>query len=326
MTRPTVVLDWDTNTWRAAIDTAAIIKVSVDDVRNGAFLKTIAGSRLVVESPHLQARTPLSKAQVLTQPQLEEFHAHCIANDVVVYAFPHRLTTRAGKEAGLGEYQPLTAGQKRPTWKADKQADTLAIREYVLRWEPAMRLWSPAPKSLDDEVQAIRRDVQERMNGLRSEGPDGKMVDQPDYINMMAAIKRICQTATDAEAAHIAYYGIEFLTPTGRQKKNPSIRHAEPLALWLLVRNRDGSLRTRLDGEFVGIKFLRDRVGALHQYGKGIVRSQVQWHSRRAYEQKTLGRDLHWELETDEMVAERQALRAELRSHTNWLMKQFRDI
>lgn len=108
--RALVTGDWERGVGWYFYDGENIYTMSKEDFLKGKLFYGNPGCRLGIESAHLHERQPKSTAQVYERGELENILAIAKQNDVLIYAFPQKLSPRARKEiGGVGKEDDMKA-------------------------------------------------------------------------------------------------------------------------------------------------------------------------------------------------------------------------
>jgi hypothetical protein len=232
---------------------------------------------VVVEQAHLRERNVYSVSQVYTLDELRKLR--CAAK---VKLFPGKLVWRASEFAGNvdSDGKPIKDfdAESIAVYSAAHPAQRASWKRFVLpENDPARRLWPYR--------DALRADLQEALNPLRAAW--NAMPTAQRYA--LPEVKRFCDLLNDV---------YDQLTPGireqyGIRRTRNGIRverMASAITLYLAVYTREGRLRTRPDGGFIGVRFILDAIGLSHSHKPNMARSQLTWHGMRHYKGGRAGR------------------------------------
>lgn len=275
-TRDTVVYgaDWERKgQWLISRNGDPQYSLTRDEFKHATFADA---SDLIIEAAHLQERNKRSLAQVYELDELRE-----IACADRIRLFPGKKTYKASLYAGNAIVEVGPDGKSKTVCDKTKDAESLA--KYALdhplqlaSWktfklpenDPSRKLWPPRAD--------VREDVDLRMNELRAEW---RGVGSParHQLPEIAAIVGVLDANYSRLSQSVKeHYKLTYLQRSHELRVGTKL--SELVTAWMCVVNSDGTLRTRPDGEFVGIDFLRGAVGMSHKSVPNLARSQLTYH------------------------------------------------
>lgn len=277
-------LDWERDGWRVSINGAPCIKIGRDEL----LTMTFDGVDLViVEQAHMKERNVYSVAQVYTADELRRLA--CRSKIKLFPGMPGQLA-RAARTVGnvrrdaTGE--PVLedrGGYKVTVPDKDRDAETMALYaaaspERVATWKP-LRLDEDDPsRRLWPARDALRNDLREALNPLRTAW-NAKSTAEKYALPEVADFCALLDANFDALTAGIKeQFGIR------RSRNGIRVeRMSAALTCYLAVYTRNGELRTRPDGGFIGVRFILDAIGLSSSYRPNMARSQLTHYGMRHY-------------------------------------------
>ena len=277
-----VGLDWDRDGWRASLDGLSPTKISRADLLTEDFS---GFDVVIVEGAHFKERNPYSVAQVYSADELASLK---FLDRVQLFPSMAGQLAKASRETGciLYEADGVTPklddlGRTIPDKERDSEALALyskAHEDKRATWkrfhlpgqDPARRLWP-----YRDE---LRDDLREALNPLRAAWNAMGTAEKyalPEVADFVALLDK---GFDDLPEGVIKQFGIR------RSRNGIRVeRMTAALTCYLAVYTRDGQLRTRPDGGFIGIRFILDTIGMSATYRPNMARSQLTHHGMRHY-------------------------------------------
>lgn len=302
---PLVVgLDWERDGWRVSVGGASCTKMSREALLNEPF----AGIDLViVEQAHMRERNAYSVAQVYTAEELRRLR--CRAKIKLFPGMPGQLA-RAARAVGNVTTETNEWGGFLP----DKTKDAETMAQFAAASPARLASWKPLylegedpSRRLWEARDALRDDLKEALNPLRAA-----------WNAMGTAEKYALPEVADFCAlldANFDKLSPEVKAMFGIKRGRNGIRvekMAAALTCYLAVYTREGEIRLRPDGKFIGIRFILDSIGMSSSYKPNMARSQLTHHGMRWYGKKA-----------SEPVS--QALRSKYMRHLRHFLQFLRD-
>ena len=266
-----VALDWERDGWRVSYGGEPATKLS----REALLLEDFPAVDVVlVEQAHMRERNPYSVAQVYTADEL----ARLPFRDRI-RLFPGKKIPDAARFAGNIKG---TDDYGRGIPDKDKDAESLAT--YGLAHPESMKSWKPLYLAGEDPSRRLwpARDATRRP--ARGGQPDPRGVEQHGHGGEVRAawVARFCALLDD---------NFDALTPGikeqfGIRRSRNGIRverMSSAITVYLAVFDRDGNLRTRPDGGFIGCRFILSAIGMSHSHRPNLARSQLTHYGMRHY-------------------------------------------
>lgn len=267
-----VALDWERDGWRVSYGGEPATKLS----REALLLEDFPAVDVVlVEQAHMRERNPYSVAQVYTADEL----ARLPFRDRI-RLFPGKKIPDAARFAGNIKG---TDDYGRGIPDKDKDAESLAT--YGLAHPESMKSWKPLYLAGEDPSRrlwpardALRDDLREAVNLIRAAW--NSMGTAEKYA--LPEVARFCALLDD---------NFDALTPGikeqfGIRRSRNGIRverMSSAITVYLAVFDRDGNLRTRPDGGFIGCRFILSAIGMSHSHRPNLARSQLTHYGMRHY-------------------------------------------
>jgi hypothetical protein len=273
---PRVVgLDWEKDGWRVSLDGAAATKMSREELLDEEFP---GFGLVVVEQAHMKERNVYSVAQVYTADELRALKCRS-----KIRLFPGMPGQLAKASRAVGNVLDKTDDYDRALPDKVRDAETMALFAKsspgrVASWKP-LRLASEDPsREFWPARDALRDDLREALNPLRSAWnamPTAQRYTLPEVATFCALLDDNFGALTD---------GVKDQFGIRRSRNGIRVeRMASALTCYLAVYDRDGELRTRPDGGFIGIRFILDAIGMSSSYRPNMARSQLTYHGMRHY-------------------------------------------
>lgn len=269
-------LDWERDGWRVSIAGAPAVKVSRDDMLTTNLLD--AADIVVVEQAHMRPRTVYSVAQVYTEDELRTLP---FRSKIRLFPGMPGQLARAARAVGNVSNKVNEYGQPLPD--KDKDAETMAMfaaasPERVASWkrlklpeeDPARKLW-PARDQLRD-------DLREALNPLRTAWNAKSTAEKYALPEVARFCALLDSTFDDLSDGVKEQFGIRRSRNGIRVERMPAA-----LTVYLAVYTREGDLRLRPDGQFIGVRFILDSIGMSSSYRPNMARSQLTYHGMRHY-------------------------------------------
>ena len=214
-----------------------------------------------MEAPHLGVRGPLSVAQVYTQQELERLARVYPGR---IRAFPAKLSPRAREEIG-----------------AEKPQDAEAIWHFVTKHPEVSLMYWPRDTSFDDALTEQRTDMTVRLNVMR-----------PAYDSPEVEHARSLLHSADLSLQTASWFDFKTVFK-GKTNERLDFNKTAVMAVYVAVRNEDGTLRTDPNGRPIGYRWFKKLLKQHPYHDKaGTARSNLMWHFlRNALHEKENGRD-----------------------------------
>jgi hypothetical protein len=273
---PAVVgLDWERDGWRVSVNGVDPEFMSKEALLTATFADA---DYVVVEQAHMRERDVYSVAQVYTEDELRSLP---FRDKIRLFPGMPGQLGRAARAVGNVTGELDKWGNPVPDKTKDAQTMSLYAQQspaQLASWkclklpdeDPSRRLW-PAR-------DAIREDMKRTMNKVRvawNAKPTAEKYALPEVVMFCGFLDAVMDDLTD---------GVKEQFGIRRSSKGIRVeRMSAALTVFLAVRHRDGTLRTRPDGEFVGIRFLLDTIGMSSSYRPNLSRSQLTYHGMRHY-------------------------------------------
>ena len=285
---PVVVgLDWERDGWRVSYCGQPAVRMSRGDLLADEFPGV---DLLIVEQAHMRERNIYSVAQVYSKDELLRLAARG-----KVKLFPGMPGQLSKAARAVGNISGAVNNYGHPLPDKTKDAETMALFAMqsparVASWKP---LVSNSSRTLWEPRNALRDDLREVLNPLRSAWNSKGIHERyalPEVADFCALLS---QHYEHLPAAVREQFGISQKrlttkdgTPTAASRVANGIRverMSAAITCYLLVYTRDGQLRVRPDGRFIGIRFILDAVGMSSSYVPNMARSQLTHHGMRNY-------------------------------------------
>lgn len=273
---PCVVgLDWERDGWRVSFNGSSARHVSRDDLLHEDF---DGADFVVAESAHFKERNAYSVAQVYSERELQQLTFRSKLR--LFPGMPGQLA-RAARDVGHVLDKQDKYGRPLP----NKELDAETMAAYALKYPEKLRSWkryrlpgSDPSRRLWEERDRLRDDLREALNPLRaawSTMPTAQRYALPE-------IERFCQLLDTA------YENLddEIREQFGIKRTRNGIRVEKmtpAITAYLCVYDRDGNLRRRPDGGFIGVGFIVKAVGLCNSYRPNMARSQLTHYGMRHY-------------------------------------------
>lgn len=272
----TVGVDWERGIgWNVSYAGLPTVTISKEDFLHEPF---DGYDVVIVESAHLKPRNVYSVAQVYTEDELRVLA--CKDKIRLFPSMPGQLA-KAAREVGNVSDKVNDWGAAMPD--KDKDAETLALYaggnpKKVAAWkkfylpdeDPYRHLWEPRDE-LREELKLALNPIRQAWNNMKT----AEKYALPEVVDLCALIERNFDKLPDDVKTQ---YGIRKTRNGVRIEKMSSA-----ITVYLSVRTRDGELRTRPDGQFIGVRFILDAIGMSGTYMPNMARSQMTHHGMRHY-------------------------------------------
>jgi hypothetical protein len=315
-----ITLDAEKEGWRYSTSTGernALLTFDALLDPDGEHWREWAGGRLIAEDAHLRPAHDGSKAQVYSPADLDRL-ASIVARHGITVRLASALHTAVRRRA-------RDAGTLLKDGEVDKARDSEALLAAVQSdARVARKEWRPNVEPAHSGALAeIRADMTRRQNRMRSYrvGLEQGRADKARMIQTWDAIRD--GALFDADLAD----AIEWASRGDQPKKSGERKTREPRpvveAIWTACTTEGGRLRTTPAGEFIGVRFVTERVLQLHDFGRGLGRSQFVYHTLRVEERAAFGR--YDPTQADPHRDARRALRGDAQRHLRRLVSAFRN-